>query len=139
MPPISIDIFGLELYASDAKCPCKLYIKFQSEKRPGSINKRKNWFCLRSWMPLTITVAPPRECPNVYIIICVLFCFCQEQEETMSHGFTTCRFVITFWRWIFLKSNFTTTLNDRFIFQNNRGTMDIYLQGIVTSPKMNFK
>ena len=31
MPPISVDFGGYELYSSDAKCPCELYIKFQSE------------------------------------------------------------------------------------------------------------
>ena len=32
MPPITIDFLGYELYSSDAKCLCELYIKFQSEK-----------------------------------------------------------------------------------------------------------
>ena len=94
--------------------------------------------------------------PNV----CVL---CQEEEETMSHIFTTCRFVIEFWRWVFLNFNFTTNLDNEFIYLNNFHEMsklsflltilgkhtiwdfrnilrnNRHLQDIVTSLKMNFK
>lgn len=44
---------------------------------------------------------------------------CQNEEETLSHIFITCAAAIQFWRWIFHHFNFTTDLNQQFVFVNN--------------------
>jgi hypothetical protein len=47
---------------------------------------------------------------------CIL---CRNSRDTLVHIFVNCTIAIDFWNWIFREFNFTTTLNEKFVYLNN--------------------
>ena len=45
--------------------------------------------------------------------------FCKEVDESLDHVFCQCTPVLTFWEWIFREFNFTTTLEEKFLYLNS--------------------